>query len=114
MQGYPKQFLPTLWWIFPAVAATGLVLIPGALELRFDTDIAWHLPEGARIYVAMGHALFAFGALALIGALIPLHMRFNLRRRHNITTGITLATVASLVALTSLGIYYFADETLSR
>jgi hypothetical protein len=113
MLGYPKKFQPLFWCAVALLCFSGLLLIPGALELRLDWDVPWHLPDGSRVYVAMLHAFGAFAVLVAVGALIPLHMRMGLRRKHNVVSGLTVATLAGLLVLTSLGVYYFADERAS-
>lgn len=113
MLGYPKKFQPLFWCAIALLSISGLLLIPGALELRMDWDIPLHLPEGSRVYVAMLHALGAFTVLMAVGALVPLHMRMGLRRHHNVVSGLTVVVLAGLLTLTSLGVYYFADETAS-
>lgn len=112
--GYPRYFKTVLWTVLGALIITGLLLIPGALELRWEMDAPLQLPRGTRIGVAALHALGAFLMLAVLGSLFTLHMRIGWRHGENIRSGLT--TVGSILALvlSGLGIYYLADEALSR
>lgn len=113
MQSYPKGFSPLLWSVLALLFASGLVLTPGALEMRLEWDIAWRLPGGWRIGVAAAHALGAFLSLFIIGALASLHMRAGLRRRQSLWSGFSTVTAFGLLAVTGLGIYYVAAEPIS-
>jgi hypothetical protein len=114
MVGYPRNFLSVLWTVLVALSITGLALLPGALELRWEMDVPLHLPAGSRIVVAALHALCAFLILALIGALYAMHMRMGWRRWENVGSGIASVGALVALALSGLGIYYVAGEQLSR
>lgn len=114
MGGYPRGFLSTLWWLLALILLSGLLLLPGALELRLEWDLRWQLPGGSRIAAAAVHALLAFMLSAAFGALGPLHMRSGWKRRQNRWTGIALICGFVLLTLSALGLYYVADETASR
>lgn len=113
MLGYPRRFQLVMWTVLSLLAVTGLALLPGALELKWEMDVPVHLPAGWRVGVAAFHALGAFGTLCLLGALFALHMRMGWRRQKNLKSGITTVTVLAALALTALGVYYLADEALS-
>jgi hypothetical protein len=113
MTAYPRGFLTILWLVLVLLFATGVVLSPGALELRLEWDVPMRLPGGSRILIAAGHAFAAFASLLVIGALIPLHMRSGLRRRRSVVTGISLITLFTLLAVSGLAIYYVSSETWS-
>lgn len=110
MLSYPKGFLASLWVVLALLFMTGLVLLPGALEMRLEWDLPWRLPGGMRIAVAAAHALGAFLTLLVIGALIPLHMRQGLRRQRSVATGIWLLVILGLLAISGLAIYYVGGE----
>ena len=112
MHSYPKHFLPWFWSVIGVLFVTGLLLIPGALELRLEWDVPISL-GGARIGIAALHALAAFATLVAVGALIPVHMRLGLRQRRNHVTGLTLVGCFGVLLLTALGIYYLAGPALS-
>jgi hypothetical protein len=112
MHSYPKYFLPWLWSITGVLFCSGLLLIPGALELRLEWDVPFGLGS-ARIAVAALHALMAFATLVAIGALIPVHMRLGLRQRRQQFSGLLIVGWFALLALTALGVYYLAHPTFS-
>jgi hypothetical protein len=112
MKGYPRFFAPLLWAILASLFITGLFLAPGALEMRLEWDVPWRLASGMRIWIAAGHALFAFAVLSILGGLAAVHMRAGFRRRRNLTTGLLLLSGFLMLALTALGIYYLGDERL--
>ena len=114
MNGYPRFFVPTLWSTLITLAITGVLLLPGALEMRFQWDMGLMLPDGWRVYTAMTHAFAAFMILVILGALAPMHMRLGWRRRANLTTGFALLALLLTLVLSSLAIYYLASETISR
>ena len=113
MQSYPKGFSSLLWSVLALLLLSGLLLTPGALEMRLEWDIPWRLPGGWRVGVAAAHALGAFLGLFVIGALASVHMRAGLRRRQSLWSGFTTATTFGLLALTGLGVYYVAAESAS-
>lgn len=114
MIGYPRHFVAALWTVLIVLAVSGFLLVPGAFELRWEMDVPLQLPAGSRIAVAALHAFFAFATLAFLGSLYALHMRMGWRHRQNVTSGILSVSVFAALALTGLGIYYLANEALSR
>jgi len=114
MKAYPRYFLWWFWSVFSLLVVTGLALVPGMLALRFEMDLAdrW-LPSGRIIWAAL-HGLFAFGALMLLGSLLPLHVRHGLRQRKNRLTGIAMLSTLPALLLTGWGIYYVSNESLAR
>jgi hypothetical protein len=113
MPAYPRGFLTTLWLVLALLFATGVILIPGALELRLEWELPMRLPGGSRILVAAAHALAAFASLLVIGALIPMHMRSGLRRQRSVYSGISLIALFASLAVSGLAIYYVSSETWS-
>lgn len=113
MIGYQRGFLPFLWTTLALCLATGLLLVPGALELRLEWDAPLQLPEGYRVGVAAAHAFCAFAVLMLIGSLYAIHMRMGWRRRQNLITGFATVGTFGVLVLSGLGIYYVAAERAS-
>jgi hypothetical protein len=99
--------------VLAGLLASGLLLAPGAFELRLAWDVPGRLPGGWRVGAAALHAAFSFAVLVFVGALIPMHMRAGLRRGRNVGTGLTLVVLFLALALTGLGIYYIGDEHAS-
>jgi hypothetical protein len=58
----------------------------------------------------MTHGGSAMITLMMLGALIPLHMRYGWRARRNLSTGIAMATVGVVLIVTAFGLYYFGVE----
>lgn len=113
MIGYSRGFQPMLWAILGGVFVSGLLLIPGALELRLEWDLPWRLPQGQRLLMSAVHALFAFLTLTVLGALLPLHMRAGWRRHENRKTGLIVISSMAFLSLSALVIYYVIDERIS-
>lgn len=113
MKAYPRGFLPLMWCVMATLFASGLLLVPGMLELKLGWDVALPLPEGSRLWFAAVHALVAFAALVCVGALLPLHVRHGWRLRQNVRSGLAVLTVFAVLALTGLAIYYIAEERVS-
>jgi hypothetical protein len=58
----------------------------------------------------MTHGGSAMVTLMMLGALVPVHMRYGWRARRNLTTGIVMATVGAMLIVTAFGLYYFGAE----
>ena len=113
MKAYPRGFVTLLWWVFAFLTVSGILLIPNMLEMRLHWSIALALPSGSRVWIALAHALGAFATLIVMGALLPLHIRYGLRRRIHLKSGLILTSIFVGLPLTALGIYYFGDDAWS-
>lgn len=113
MKAYPQRFVAVLWWVFVLLLVSGFVLLPGMLLLRLGWNAPLQLPSGWRSGVAGIHALLAYGALIVFGALLPLHIRHRLQRPEHRRTGIGLIVVTGLLALSALGIDYLGGDAWS-
>jgi|CXWL01.1.fsa_nt_gi hypothetical protein len=58
----------------------------------------------------VAHGVTAFGLLWLFGALWLPHVRRAWHRRHNRSSGGTMATLMTWLAFSGLGLYYLGDE----
>jgi hypothetical protein len=58
----------------------------------------------------MTHGGIAMITLTMLGALVPVHMRYGWRARKNLSTGIVMATVSGVLVVTAFGLYYFGAE----
>jgi hypothetical protein len=58
----------------------------------------------------MTHGGSAMVTLMMLGALVPLHMRYGWRGRKNLSTGIVMATVSAILIVTAFGLYYLGAE----
>jgi hypothetical protein len=97
-----------------AVYATFAILfLSGAVWLVADS-----LKDGAHgelwqqvaATLLMTHGGSAMITLMMLGALIPLHMRYGWRARRNLSTGIVMATIGVVLIVTAFGLYYFGAE----
>jgi type IV secretory pathway VirB2 component (pilin) len=58
----------------------------------------------------MTHGGVAMITLLMVGALVPVHMRYGWRTGRNLVTGIVMATVSSILIATAFGLYYFGVD----
>lgn len=112
MKTYPAAFSTVLHVTLTGLLATGLLLAPGALQMRLEWDVPWTLGSSARVWVAAVHALCFFLMLGLLGAAWTVHIRAGWVRRENIRSGGTLLSAFGLLALSGLGLYYAGGEAL--
>ncbi|WP_262690095.1 hypothetical protein [Kordiimonas aestuarii] len=113
MRGYPKSFKPMLYGVAVMVFTSGLLLTPTMLDMRLEWDVPWRLPFEARTGVVMAHFAAAMWLLMIFGAAWTVHMRLGWRTKRNLVSGLTLVAAMLVMALTSVGIYYFGDEDMS-
>jgi hypothetical protein len=59
------------------------------------------------------HGVSAYALLVAIGTLLPIHVRLGWRRRRNLVTGLTVITLAAVLGVTALMLYY-GDEDLQK
>ncbi len=97
-----------------AIYATFAILfVSGAVWLVADS-----LKDGANgelwqqiaATLLMTHGGSAMVTLMMLGALVPVHMRYGWRGRKNLRTGIAMATVGAILIVTAFGLYYFGAE----
>jgi hypothetical protein len=110
MVGYPRGFPRLLWIGVAALLLSGLLLMPDALQRRLDWSLPLQLPDGWHLPVAAIHALCAWFALLLVGALLAVHVRIGWRRRLNLATGLALLIGFALLAISAIVLSYVADE----
>lgn len=112
MKTYPRHFVSVLYLTLFALLTTGLLLTPGALQMRLDWDMPWSLPSGLRTWTAAGHALSFLSMLSLVGAVWAVHIRAGWVRRENVRSGLLLLAAFGLLGLSGLGLYYAGGENL--
>ena len=113
MKGYVRGFPKVLWTSLAVLLFSGLVLVPGALELRAEIDVPWRLPGGSRLVTAAIHALAAFAFCGVLGSLAVIHMRAGWRRKKNRGSGVTLAAFMTALVATGWGVYYAGERYAS-
>lgn len=110
MKSYPRRFLPALLATFGALAASGLLLVPTMLELRFGWDVVWRLAGEQRLWIATLHSALALLMCCFAGALWSIHMRVGWRSRRHLVSGFATTGLLAATALTALGVLYCGDE----
>ena len=97
-----------------AIYATFAILfVSGAVWLVADSlkDSAnGELWQQIAATLLMTHGGSAMVTLMMLGALVPVHMRYGWRGRKNLSTGIAMATVGAVLIVTAFGLYYFGAE----
>lgn len=109
MKAYPRRFLPALVGSFAALALTGLMLVPGVLDLRFGLDVVWRLNGPASTPVAAVHAAAAFLVCGFAGALWSIHMRAGWHSRRHLLSGPACFGCLIGAALAALGVLYLGE-----
>ena len=56
------------------------------------------------------HGVAAYAFLIVAGSIIPVHVRLGWTLRRNRKSGLTLAMLCILLAVTALGLYYLGDD----
>jgi hypothetical protein len=56
------------------------------------------------------HAIAAYVFLVVAGSIVPVHARVGWSLRRNRKSGLLLATICVVLAVSALGLYYLADE----
>ena len=113
MKEYPKFFKSFTIISLLLTFLSGCLLIPTMLDLRLEWDMAWRLSLAARVGTAAIHLIVGILSLMILGACWPIHIRKGWRMKKNHISGVSLVAALFLLGLTSVGIYYFGDETYS-
>lgn len=95
-------------------AAFAVVFVTGAVWLVADNlkDSASEFWQEAAATLLMCHGGGAMITLMMLGALVPVHMRYGWRSSKNLVTGITVATVNAALIVTAFGLYYLGSEAV--
>jgi hypothetical protein len=101
-----------LRWVY----ASGIVLFAsGALWLLFHYFVQVHGELGDRPHALEAWWLRLHGAaamlmLAVLGSLLPIHVRRGWHQRKNLVPGISLSALALLLIISGYALYYFGSE----
>jgi len=93
--------------VFSVLFATGALWL--VADWQKDADEAWQQLAANLLMIHGGAAMLALMAL---GALIPLHLLRAWRARKNLASGITVATINTVLIVTAFGLYYLGSETV--
>jgi branched-subunit amino acid ABC-type transport system permease component len=101
-----------LRWVY----ASGIVLFAsGALWLLFHYFVHVHgefgeRPHALEVWWLRLHGAAAMLVLAVLGSLLPVHIRRGWHQRKNLGAGVTIATLALLLIVSGYALYYFGSE----
>jgi hypothetical protein len=93
---------------FAVLFVTGAAWLVADRLKESDSEF-WQEAAAALLMVHGGGAMIF---LMMLGALVPLHMRYGWRKRKNLVTGITAATVNAALIATAFGLYYLGSEAV--
>jgi hypothetical protein len=99
----------TIYIVGMVVAVSGLLWL-SITQLRDPDDIfsVWLSVERT---VRTVHGSIALAMLAIIGSVLPVHVRLGWRGKLNRISGTSLLATLALLALTGGALYYMADDT---
>jgi len=98
----------TIYMVGMSVAVSGLLWF-GITQINDPDDIfsVWLTVERA---VRTVHGSIALAMLAIIGSVLPVHVRLGWRGKLNRISGTSLLAALALLALTGGALYYVADD----
>jgi heme A synthase len=115
LKGYPWWFSKILIVvIFAVVTITGFGLVPHFLNLRFELEPVWETTFVFRRMLLLVHVLGGLICVLVLGALLPIHIRINLRQNLKKRSGVWLVGIMVFLSLTGFGVQYGADEDLLK
>lgn len=109
LRAYPRWFLRVFVTACAALFASGLLLAPTTLVMRFEWDLAWRLPAAYRVTCVATHAALGSLALLAIGSLWTVHMRSGWLRRQQRGSGLCLAGLMLMLAATAVAVAYAGE-----
>lgn len=114
MKGYPHWFLRSVLLALVILIISGALMVPTTLIMRAEFDLDWRLPNVARLWTSAVHAGFGFVMMLLVGAIWSIHMRSGWRRHKHRSSGVSLAVVFLMLALTAVAIYYLGESVIAN
>ena len=101
-----------LRWVY---ASCGLLFASGALWLLFHYFVRVHgefgeRPHALELWWLRLHGAAAMLMLAVLGSLLPIHMRRGWHQRKNLLAGTVLGALALLLVISGYALYYFGSE----
>jgi hypothetical protein len=101
-----------LRWVYASSIA---LFASGALWLLFHYFVHVHgefgeRPHALEVWWLRLHGAAAMLTLAVLGSLLPVHMRRGWHQRKNLVPGLALAGLASLLIFSGYALYYFGSE----
>lgn len=105
------------WHEWLVYVTAGLLTLTGAAWLivdRFGKVQGEFGPEQspALPWLLMAHGVLAYAFLVAAAMLLPVHVRLGWNAARNRKSGLLLVSIAAVLAITGLGLYYLSAETL--
>ncbi len=102
-------FRYSLYAVFAALFLSGAAwFVADRLKDTADGEF-WQQTAATLLMIHGGGAMVT---LLLLGALVPIYLRYGWRRRTNLATGIAMAAVCAILIVTAFGLYYLGSETV--
>lgn len=103
------------WQEWAVYVSFAVLLLTGAAWLILHTWVRTQgefgpEPHPAEHWMLIIHAIGAYSFLVVLGALIPVHVPLGWRQKRNRFTGVTVASLCALLALTALALYYVGAD----
>jgi len=101
-----------LRWVYASAIA---LFASGVLWLLFHYFVQVHgelgdRPHALEVWWLRLHGAAAMLMLAVLGSLLPIHMRRGWHQRKNLVPGISLSALALLLIISGYALYYFGSE----
>ena len=103
------------WEEWSVYFSCGLLIASGIAWLIFDQWVRIAGEFGSERHPVQHmtlilHGVAAYAFLIVAGSIIPVHVRLGWTLRRNRKSGLTLAMLCILLAVTALGLYYLGDD----
>ena len=103
------------WQEWSVYFSSSLLIASGTAWLIFDQWVRIAGEFGGERHPAQHmtlilHGVAAYAFLIVAGSIIPVHVRLGWTLRRNRKSGLTLAMLCILLAVTALGLYYLGDD----
>lgn len=103
------------WQEWSVYISCGLLIASGIAWLIFDQWVRIAGEFGGERHPVQNmtlilHGVAAYAFLIVAGSIIPVHVRLGWNLRRNRKSGLTLAMLCILLAVTALGLYYLGDD----
>jgi uncharacterized membrane protein YesL len=95
--------------VFATLSATGVIWLVADLLKTPEDDEVWQTLASNTL---MLHGLCAMIALVLLGAMIPLHVRYSWRAGKNRISGAVMVGTNAVLVATAWGLYYAGSDLL--
>jgi len=103
------------WQEWAVYIGLGSLIVTGIAWLALDQWVRVYGDFGPEHHPAEHWALIVHGIAAYVflivgGAMIPVHVKLGWNLRRNLVSGLAVASICIVLALTALALYYVGDE----